>query len=95
MNKRQSVSVTMTLLLAASLQAGTATITIDAGQKGPAINPRMYGIFLEEINHGVDGGLYAELIRVAPAETRVNTVAEEFGYEFPPRSLTILRIKTK
>lgn len=23
----------------------------------------MYGIFLEEINHGVDGGLYAELIR--------------------------------
>jgi alpha-L-arabinofuranosidase len=53
----------MTLLLAASLQAGTATIAIDAGQKGPAINPRMYGIFLEEINHGVDGGLYAELIR--------------------------------
>jgi alpha-L-arabinofuranosidase len=23
----------------------------------------MYGIFLEEINHGVDGGLYAELVR--------------------------------
>jgi len=23
----------------------------------------MYGIFLEEINHGVDGGLYAEMIR--------------------------------
>jgi alpha-L-arabinofuranosidase len=23
----------------------------------------MYGIFLEEINHGIDGGLYAELIR--------------------------------
>jgi alpha-L-arabinofuranosidase len=63
MNIRQSVPITLTLLLTASLQAGTATITIDATQKGPAVNPRMYGIFLEEINHGVDGGLYAELIR--------------------------------
>ncbi len=51
------------LLLAGSVQASTATIAIDAARKGPAINPRMYGIFLEEINHGVDGGLYAELIR--------------------------------
>jgi len=51
------------LLLAGSLEAGTATITIDAGKPGPRINPRMYGVFLEEINHGVDGGLYAELIR--------------------------------
>lgn len=41
----------------------TAVITIDANHPGPAINPRHYGIFLEEINHGVDGGLYAELIR--------------------------------
>src|SRR4051812_36239427 len=41
----------------------TAIITVDASKAGPAINPRMYGIFLEEINHGVDGGLYAELIR--------------------------------
>jgi alpha-L-arabinofuranosidase len=63
MNARQHASVTLTLLLTVSLHAGTATITIDAGQKGPAVNPRMYGIFLEEINHGVDGGLYAELIR--------------------------------
>src|SRR5579864_6151057 len=43
--------------------AATATIDIDATKPGPRLNPRMYGIFLEEINHGVDGGLYAELIR--------------------------------
>jgi alpha-L-arabinofuranosidase len=43
--------------------AATASITIDLNKRGPAINPRMYGIFLEEINHGVDGGLYAEMIR--------------------------------
>ena len=47
----------------ASAYTATATITIDLNKRGPAINPRMYGIFLEEINHGVDGGLYAEMIR--------------------------------
>src|ERR1035441_2029175 len=45
------------------LPAATVTITINATNAGPRLNPRMYGIFLEEINHGVDGGLYAELIR--------------------------------
>ncbi|MBN2183328.1 MAG: DUF1080 domain-containing protein [Sedimentisphaerales bacterium] len=50
-------------LFTGSLWAGSATITIDAAESGPRINPIMYGIFLEEINHGVDGGLYAELIR--------------------------------
>ncbi len=58
------VLIALTLLLSVgSLGAGTATIAIDAAKPGPKINPRMYGIFLEEINHGVDGGLYAELIR--------------------------------
>src|ERR1019366_8765270 len=51
------------LACASLLHAGTASITIDAAKPGPRLNPRMYGIFLEEINHGVDGGLYAELIR--------------------------------
>ena len=48
---------------ASSLWAGAATITIEAAKSGPRLNSRMYGIFLEEINFGVDGGLYAELIR--------------------------------
>ena len=43
--------------------AESAVITIEGAQLGPEINPRMYGIFLEEINHGVDGGLYGELVR--------------------------------
>src|SRR5580765_7832131 len=43
--------------------AAPAIITADLSKPGPAINSRMYGIFLEEINHGVDGGLYGELIR--------------------------------
>jgi len=45
-----------------TVRAGTATISIDTMKPGPAINPRLYGIFLEEINRSVDGGLYAELV---------------------------------
>jgi alpha-L-arabinofuranosidase len=51
------------LACAQLLPAETAVIRIDAAKPGPELNPRMYGIFLEEINTGVDGGLYAELIR--------------------------------
>src|SRR5204862_2651471 len=43
--------------------AATASIRVDTTQSGPRLNSRMYGIFLEEINFGVDGALYAELIR--------------------------------
>lgn len=52
----------LAVLVAVPAWAGTATVDIDASRKGPRLNPRMYGIFLEEINHGVDGGLYAELV---------------------------------
>lgn len=45
------------------LPAASVTININATNPGPRLNPGMYGIFLEEINHGVDGGLYAEMIR--------------------------------
>lgn len=27
------------------------------------VNPDLYGLTIEEINHGIDGGLYAELIQ--------------------------------
>lgn len=50
-------------LAAGAVGAAPATITIDASHPGPEINPRMYGVFLEEINTAVDGGLYGELIR--------------------------------
>ncbi len=51
------------LSLGGIASAKDAVVTIDASAAGPRVNPRMYGVFLEEINHGVDGGLYAELIR--------------------------------
>jgi alpha-L-arabinofuranosidase len=51
------------IFIGAFAGAKDARITIDAAATGPHVNPHMYGIFLEEINHGVDGGLYGELIR--------------------------------
>lgn len=39
------------------------TLNLDAGQRGPEIGNRHYGIFFEEINHAGDGGLYAELVQ--------------------------------
>jgi len=64
MSRRLMHSIAITAFFVAGIaRAGDLTITIDASRRGPAINPRLYGIFLEEINTAVDGGLYAELIR--------------------------------
>jgi alpha-L-arabinofuranosidase len=35
----------------------------DLSQQGKKVTPNQFGIFIEEINHAGDGGLYAELIR--------------------------------
>jgi alpha-L-arabinofuranosidase len=48
---------------ATAAQAGTASISIDAGQMGPRIPKSLYGVFLEEISHAGEGGLYAELVQ--------------------------------
>lgn len=37
-------------------------MTLSALKNGPRISPKLYGIFLEDINYGCDGGLYAELV---------------------------------
>lgn len=42
---------------------GQVTLTFSSADRGPVIGDLHYGIFYEEINHGGDGGLYAELIR--------------------------------
>src|SRR5262245_38124178 len=66
------------VLLSTALGGEPARITIDLSKPGPEINPRMYGIFLEKINHGVDGGLYGELIRNRAFED----ARPPEGYEF-------------
>lgn len=41
----------------------TSSIMIDADGLSIPVNKELYGLTIEEINHGVDGGLYAELIQ--------------------------------
>lgn len=68
------------LLLSGSSFSQQATISIDASKLGAKVEPTLHGIFFEEISHGGEGGLYAELIqnrgfeesRLPPATTLQN-----------------------
>ncbi len=50
-------------LLLSQLIFAQHKLVVQANEKGPAIQPHMYGVFFEDINFGADGGLYAELIK--------------------------------
>lgn len=41
----------------------TSTITVDMEVTPVPVNPNLYGLNIEEINHAIEGGLYAELIQ--------------------------------
>jgi alpha-L-arabinofuranosidase len=53
--------IALSLLSICCLQG--AEVRVDLSQAGKKVSPNLFGIFLEEINHAGDGGLYAELIR--------------------------------
>jgi cysteine-rich repeat protein len=42
--------------------SGTATLTVDGASTGPTLGENLFGAFLEDINHSVEGGLYGELL---------------------------------
>jgi alpha-L-arabinofuranosidase len=41
----------------------TSSIVIDLEMPSTSVNTELYGLTLEEINHAIEGGIYAELIR--------------------------------
>ena len=41
----------------------TSSITIDLEGFSVPVNQKLYGVTIEEINHAIDGGLYAEMIQ--------------------------------
>lgn len=51
------------LILEAAAQSPSATIQVDLQQEQAPVSPTLYGIFMEEISHAFDGGIYAELIQ--------------------------------
>lgn len=72
----------------------TSSITIDLGKTGPSVNADLYGITLEEINHAIEGGIYAELIQNRSFEdgrmpagcqydAATNTISTPVGWRIP------------
>ena len=72
----------------------TSSISIDLeGMKFP-VNQELYGVTLEEINHAIDGGLYAEMVLNGsfeanvpplncPYDRRTNELITPNGYRIP------------
>lgn len=57
------VFITLIGIWATSFGQNRAIVSIDASQAGAKVSDHLHGIFFEEISHGGDGGLYAELIQ--------------------------------
>lgn len=65
-----------------------ASIRIDASKSGAPISSSLHGVFFEEISHGGEGGLYAELIQNRGFEesTLPHGTKLEDGFIVPDRS---------
>lgn len=63
-------------------------LTVDYSKPGAEVNPHMYGIFFEEINHSGDGALYGELIMNRNFEEHVIPTGTTYrdGYAHAPHS---------
>jgi len=78
--KKLSIVIIIILLNVNGKAQQRAGIFIDAARPGAKVEPSLHGIFFEEISHGGEGGLYAELIqnrgfeesRLPPATTLQN-----------------------
>ncbi|MEI7900502.1 MAG: alpha-L-arabinofuranosidase C-terminal domain-containing protein [bacterium] len=69
-NKKASVCLAAVLLMsgwvgrvAAQSDEPTATLCVNLLEEKAPVSPTLYGIFMEEISHAFDGGIYAELIQ--------------------------------
>lgn len=65
MGKNKKILFIIITLLYSCFTTLTAqvSLTFSSADRGPIIGDLHYGIFYEEINHGGDGGLYAEMVR--------------------------------
>lgn len=63
MTKRLIQTCSCLFLYLFSLAQQQASLTVNVNQPGASVAPTLHGIFFEEISHGGEGGLYAELIQ--------------------------------
>ena len=89
--------VTSTALLAIAVfcsglpePSGVAILQVDTDRRIGQIDPKIYGQFLEHINHSVEDGLFAEQIRGAGFEGRdFDTYWTAFG---PPNAVRVVEV---
>lgn len=64
--KKRLIPLMLLLLLLPGLCFGEGTAAryaVDCAGEGTAVSPTLFGLFLEDINFAVDGGLYAQMLR--------------------------------
>jgi len=88
-----AIAAALLALIPRSLQspqptAGVAILQVDTDRRIGTIDPKIYGQFLEHINHSVEDGLFAEQIRGAGFEGRdFETYWNAFG---PPDAVHVV-----
>ncbi|MBQ2952427.1 MAG: Ig-like domain-containing protein [Clostridia bacterium] len=80
-------------------EAVDSVYRVDMASAGVEIDPHLYGVFLEDINYSVDGGLYAELIQnrsfeFFPMETNNNNPGS-YTYSWSLRGDATMAVQTK
>jgi len=82
------IAYTFACLIGTFAYAQSPKINVNVSQPGAAISNSLHGIFFEEISHGGEGGLYAELIQNRSFEE--SKVPEgctlDSGWIIPPRT---------
>jgi alpha-N-arabinofuranosidase len=75
----------------AQTASGVAILQVDTDRRVGTIDPKIYGQFLEHINHSVEDGLFAEQIRGAGFEGRdFETYWTPFG---PPEAVRVVEAR--
>ncbi|MDR1414433.1 MAG: alpha-L-arabinofuranosidase, partial [Odoribacteraceae bacterium] len=63
-NTLRAITLAVLFFTATALAAAQPVeLRLDARKPGAPVQPTMYGLFFEDINHAADGGLYAELVK--------------------------------
>ena len=77
-----------------SLSAQTI-MNIDGSRRGPKISDYQYGLFLEEINHAGEGGLYAELVKNRSFEQGLDAWTSFNGATIKLQTTDLLRFRKR
>ncbi len=88
MIRKRFTTALLTAIVASGWAQDSVRITVDGNKPGNAVAPTLHGVFFEEISHGGEGGLYAEMIQNRGFEEAdiPPGMKLEGGFIVPPRT---------